>query len=122
LYPYRCLRPQIRHPPSQHTSSHTHTLPPSLPLLPYYLQEWAGHDIENIAIVGSSLHEGWTKSIPQEYAELDKTVMPTTIIMDGGGNDVSKGGRKGGRRIVFLLGSFCFKERTKKRKREERKT
>ncbi len=61
------------------------------------LQEWAGHSIENIAIVGSSLHEGWTKSIPQEYAELDKTVMPTTIIMDGGGNDVSEGGT-GGRR------------------------
>lgn len=52
------------------------------------LEDYAGHPIENKAIVGSSLHEGWTKSIPSQYADLDKSPVPTTILMDGGGNDV----------------------------------
>ncbi len=52
------------------------------------LEQLSGKSIENYSIVGSSLHQGWTKDIPAEYAALDKTVIPTTIIMDGGGNDV----------------------------------
>jgi hypothetical protein len=28
------------------------------------LEAYCGHSIENKAIVGSSLHEGWTKSVP----------------------------------------------------------
>ncbi len=38
---------------------------------------------------GSSLHEGWTKSIPAEWREdVPKPPVPTTVIVDGGGNDV----------------------------------
>lgn len=34
------------------------------------------------------MRRGDVVSIPTEYDTLNKTVMPTTIIMDGGGNDV----------------------------------
>lgn len=35
------------------------------------------------------MHEGWTKSIPKEWDEdVKKPPVPTTVIMDGGGNDV----------------------------------
>jgi lysophospholipase L1-like esterase len=52
------------------------------------LETWAGHSIENHALVGASLEEGWVKSIPQQYRELNKVPTITTLIMDGGGNDI----------------------------------
>jgi lysophospholipase L1-like esterase len=51
---------------------------------------WGAH-IQNYALVGSSLHEGWVKSIPTLYRDMiDKTkpTVPTTVLMNGGGNDV----------------------------------
>ena len=44
-------------------------------------------DIKNFATVGSSLQKGWVMSIPDQY-EKNKVQGTTTIIMDGGGNDV----------------------------------
>uniref|UniRef100_A0A6C0ICG5 SGNH hydrolase-type esterase domain-containing protein n=1 Tax=viral metagenome TaxID=1070528 RepID=A0A6C0ICG5_9ZZZZ len=53
-----------------------------------WLETWSGHSIENHALVGASLEEGWIKSIPSQYRDLNKTPNITTLIMDGGGNDV----------------------------------
>lgn len=54
------------------------------------LETYAGHPIENHALVGASLEDGWVKSIRNQYNELDKSHPEpiTTLIMDGGGNDV----------------------------------
>jgi lysophospholipase L1-like esterase len=55
-----------------------------------WLETWAGHSIENHALVGASLEDGWVKSIRSQYHDLNKHVPSniTTLIMDGGGNDV----------------------------------
>lgn len=55
-----------------------------------WLETWIGHPIENHALVGASLEEGWIKSIPSQYRDLNKDDPDniTTLIMDGGGNDV----------------------------------
>jgi len=53
-----------------------------------WLETWAGHSIENHALVGASLEEGWVKSIQKQYEDLNKVPTITTLIMDGGGNDV----------------------------------
>ena len=45
-------------------------------------------EIENFAVGGASLHDGWVQSIPDKYASISKDPVPMTIIMDGGGNDV----------------------------------
>ncbi|EKU22416.1 lipolytic protein g-d-s-l family [Nannochloropsis gaditana CCMP526] len=54
------------------------------------LEYYAGGNvtIENMALVGASLHEGWVPSIPAEYSIMSKNPPPITIVMDGGGNDV----------------------------------
>ena len=52
------------------------------------LEKWADHPIENYARVGASLEDGWIKSIPSQYDELVKSPSITTLIVDGGGNDV----------------------------------
>jgi len=52
-----------------------------------YLEEDTGAIIENYALVGASLQKGWVKSIPDQYEDI-KHLNPSTIIMDGGGNDV----------------------------------
>ena len=52
-----------------------------------YLEEDTGTVIENYALVGASLQKGWVKSIPDQYEDI-KGLNATTIIMDGGGNDV----------------------------------
>jgi hypothetical protein len=44
--------------------------------------------LENSALVGASMHEGWVPSIPDQYASISKVPVPITVIMDGGGNDV----------------------------------
>jgi len=51
-----------------------------------WLETWAGHPIENHALVGASLENGWVKSIRQQYDDLKTT--PGVLVMDGGGNDV----------------------------------
>ena len=51
-----------------------------------WLETWAGHPIENHALVGASLENGWVKSIRQQYDDLKTT--PSVLVMDGGGNDV----------------------------------
>ena len=53
-----------------------------------WLETWAGHSIENHALVGASLENGWVKSIRAQYDSLNKKPNITTLIMDGGGNDV----------------------------------
>jgi len=53
-----------------------------------WLETWSGHNIENHALVGASLEDGWIKSIHTQFLELDNTPKITTLIMDGGGNDV----------------------------------
>jgi hypothetical protein len=53
-----------------------------------YLQERCDCEIENRAIIGSSLHEGWVTSIPSQYYDIEDTASISTVIMDGGGNDV----------------------------------
>lgn len=52
------------------------------------LENLANHPIENYALVGASLHDGYVKSIPQQYYDINKIPTITTLIMDGGGNDV----------------------------------
>ena len=55
------------------------------------LESLAGHSIENHALVGASLEDGWVKSIPQQYHDMmrsNPTPTITTLLMDGGGNDV----------------------------------
>lgn len=41
----------------------------------------------NYATIGSGMQSGWVDSIPQQYLQ-HKSVIPTNVIMDGGGNDV----------------------------------
>jgi hypothetical protein len=54
-----------------------------------WLETWSGHPIENHAIVGSSLAEGGlVKSISEQFKSITKKPNITTLIMDGGGNDV----------------------------------
>jgi lysophospholipase L1-like esterase len=53
-----------------------------------WLETWSGHSIENHALVGASLENGWVKSIRAQYNDLNKQPNITTLIMDGGGNDV----------------------------------
>lgn len=53
-----------------------------------WLETWSGHSIENHALVGASLQDGWVKSILAQYNDLVKQPNITTLIMDGGGNDV----------------------------------
>ena len=53
-----------------------------------WLETWSGHAMENHALVGASLENGWIKSIPDQYRDLVKTPTMTTLVMDGGGNDV----------------------------------
>lgn len=53
-----------------------------------WLETWAGHSIENNALVGASLESGWVKSIRQQFESLSYSKPLTTIVMDGGGNDV----------------------------------
>ena len=64
---------------------------PFLPGNPSHLAEWlmtwAGHDIEDYALVGASVNYGGIKSIPEQYLEIVKYPQITTLIMDGGGND-----------------------------------
>lgn len=56
--------------------------------IPSLLEDWAGHAIENYAKVGSSLQEGWVISVPHQYDMIPSKSNITTVIMDGGGNDV----------------------------------
>lgn len=60
---------------------------PASPLADW-LTEWAGHDIENHALVGASVEGGWVESIRDQYRDLEKQPVITTLIMDGGGNDI----------------------------------
>ena len=55
-----------------------------------WLETWSNHPIENYAKVGASVEPGWVKSIPDQYNSINKNSPNniTTIIMDGGGNDV----------------------------------
>lgn len=54
-----------------------------------WLETWSSHHpIENHALVGASLEDGWVKSIEAQYDDLRKQSNITTLIMDGGGNDV----------------------------------
>lgn len=53
-----------------------------------WLEYWSGHSIENHALVGASLGDGWVKSIEAQYRDLEKQPNISTLIMDGGGNDV----------------------------------
>ena len=45
-----------------------------------WLETWSGHPIENHALVGASLEEGWIKSIRTQYLELNKQPPITTLI------------------------------------------
>lgn len=56
--------------------------------IPNWLEQWSGREIENFAKVGASLKEGWVKSIPDQYWEYPNKSILSTVIMDGGGNDV----------------------------------
>lgn len=57
-----------------------------------HIQRWieahVHHSIENYAVIGASLHEGWVASIPEQYASVNKTPPIDVVILDGGGNDV----------------------------------
>lgn len=52
------------------------------------LEEWAGVEIQDYATIGAGLLDGWVTSIPTQY-EKNKYPIPSTIIMDGGGNDIN---------------------------------
>jgi lysophospholipase L1-like esterase len=52
-----------------------------------YLENWSGCKISNYAITGASLQDGWVESIPSQYVDIENQNF-STIIMDGGGNDV----------------------------------
>jgi hypothetical protein len=57
-----------------------------------YLNEFPGQELNNYAKIGSSLHGGQVKSVPQLYQDMrTKTApaVPSTIVLNGGGNDVS---------------------------------
>jgi hypothetical protein len=53
-----------------------------------WLETWSGHSIENYALVGASLEKGWIKSIREQFDSLSFSPNITTLVMDGGGNDV----------------------------------
>jgi hypothetical protein len=44
--------------------------------------------IQNFAKIGAGMRDGWVESIPSIYAK-NKDPVPTTVIVDGGGNDVN---------------------------------
>lgn len=44
--------------------------------------------IDNYARIGAGLQPGWVISIPEQYQQ-NKYPIPSTIIVDGGGNDVN---------------------------------
>ena len=44
-----------------------------------WLETWSGHSIENHALVGASLENGWVKSIRAQYDSLNKQPNITTI-------------------------------------------
>jgi lysophospholipase L1-like esterase len=52
------------------------------------LESHAGHAVENYALIGASLHEGWVVSVPQQYADVPKTPPIDVVVLNGGGNDV----------------------------------
>lgn len=53
------------------------------------LEEWSNTQIHNTALIGSQLHNGWVESIPLQYSNyIQSNNIPTTIIMNGGGNDI----------------------------------
>lgn len=51
------------------------------------LAAWANTTISNHARSGAAIHGGWILSIPDQYEEIRDDDC-TTIIMDGGGNDI----------------------------------
>ncbi|KAM3570790.1 hypothetical protein VYU27_007158 [Nannochloropsis oceanica] len=56
-----------------------------------YLNEFSGQKLNNYAKIGSSLHDGRVKSIPQLYQDMrtqTAPAVPSTIVLNGGGNDV----------------------------------
>ncbi|TFJ84043.1 hypothetical protein NSK_005138 [Nannochloropsis salina CCMP1776] len=56
-----------------------------------YLNQFSGQKLDNYALIGSSLHDGWVKSVPQVYGDMRKKTapaVPTTVVLNGGGNDV----------------------------------
>lgn len=52
------------------------------------LIQLSGHDIENHAKIGASLHAGWVESIQEQFQNIEEKYTVDTLIMDGGGNDV----------------------------------
>lgn len=54
----------------------------------HFIERHVGHSIENYAVIGASLHEGWVASVPEQYASVDKTPPIDVLVLDGGGNDV----------------------------------
>ncbi len=56
-----------------------------------YLDEFSGQHLDNYAVIGSSMHDGWVKSVPEIYQDMhnDRAAnMPQTVVLNGGGNDV----------------------------------
>lgn len=53
------------------------------------LETLSGHSIQNYAKIGAGVQKGWVISIPEQYASYRGTDVPTTVLMDGGGNDVN---------------------------------
>lgn len=51
------------------------------------IENWSGVKIENFAVVGAGLLDGWVTSIPKQY-ENNKCPVAKTVIIDGGGNDI----------------------------------
>lgn len=56
--------------------------------LSHHLEEWSGHPLENFAHVGAALEPGWIPSIPSQWDHVPHRETVTTLIMDGGGNDL----------------------------------
>lgn len=52
------------------------------------LELHAGHAVENHAVIGASLHEGWVLSVPQQYDDVPKAPRIDVVVLNGGGNDV----------------------------------
>lgn len=53
-----------------------------------FLEEKAGHSLENYAVIGASIHEGWVASVRDQYDAVNQTPAIHTMIVNGGGNDV----------------------------------
>lgn len=53
------------------------------------LETLSGNTFRNYAKIGAGLQDGWVMSIPEQYERYRGDVVPTTILMDGGGNDVN---------------------------------